>query len=64
MCGKLLGYAQVDHRVPVSQGGAVWDPSNLQTLCFSCHARKSAEEGGYHDPERDAWVAYLRSQAT
>jgi len=34
----------VDHVVPLKAGGTD-DPSNLQSLCTSCHSRKSAVEG-------------------
>jgi len=34
----------VDHIRPLSQGGTN-DFSNLQTLCNSCHAKKSSLEG-------------------
>lgn len=36
----------VDHIIPINQGGPAWDWDNLQTLCLSCHARKTAREGG------------------
>lgn len=34
----------VDHIKRIEDGGAKWDWSNLQTLCNSCHARKSGQE--------------------
>ena len=34
----------VDHIKPITTGGAMVDFSNLQTLCNSCHAKKSANE--------------------
>lgn len=43
--GKLTKATMVDHIVPVKQGGAALDIDNLQSLCWSCHSRKSAEEG-------------------
>ena len=43
-CGKLLGMAEVDHIAPVGQGGAVWDPENLQVLCPDCHVLKTHED--------------------
>ena len=46
-CGKS-GRLETDHRVPISKTGAglagQWDPSNLQTLCRSCHFIKSHKE--------------------
>jgi 5-methylcytosine-specific restriction enzyme A len=66
-CGTRSRRLQVDHIVPLSAGGT-HDASNLQVLCSgpgSCHARKSAAEGGRSrsrkpsaDPEprpRTAW---------
>ena len=35
----------VDHIVPVSQGGT-HDQGNLMVLCRTCHAAKTATEGG------------------
>lgn len=41
----LLTLAQmVDHIKPVRLGGEFWDRDNLQPLCNSCHASKSARE--------------------
>ncbi len=36
---------EVDHIVPLSQGGAD-DESNWQALCKPCHSRKTAREDG------------------
>lgn len=35
----------VDHIVPIKDGGKPLDPSNLQSLCWSCHTTKSNKEG-------------------
>lgn len=35
---------QVDHIVPLRDGGAPLDPLNLQVLCASCHSLKTAAE--------------------
>lgn len=43
--GKRTKATIVDHIVPIKQGGEKFAPSNLQSLCWSCHSRKSAEEG-------------------
>ena len=34
----------VDHITPIKQGGDKLNYSNLQTLCDSCHAKKSGKE--------------------
>lgn len=40
----LRGALDIDHIVPISQGGSRNDPSNLQTLCPNCHRVKSLLE--------------------
>ena len=60
VCGKLLGMAQVDHIIPVFQGGKIHDESNLQSICAQCHAAKTRiDKGQLPDPEREAWAEYL-----
>ena len=41
-CGRIG--REVDHINPISQGGGETDPTNLQTLCRSCHASKTYKE--------------------
>ncbi|MEU3826462.1 HNH endonuclease [Streptomyces sp. NPDC029080] len=41
-CGERA--TQVDHIVPLSEGGSKWDPANWQSLCGACHDIKSAED--------------------
>jgi len=41
---------EVDHIIPLHQGGAAVDLDNLQTLCRDCHLAKS----GYVDRWRDS----------
>ena len=43
--GKYTKATMVDHIVPIKKGGAPLLDSNLQSLCWSCHSKKSAEEG-------------------
>lgn len=42
--GLVVPVAEVDHIKPIRLGGAEFDFENLQSLCKSCHARKSASE--------------------
>jgi 5-methylcytosine-specific restriction endonuclease McrA len=35
--GKLSQATTVHHRRPISQGGAKYDPANLQSVCAYCH---------------------------
>ena len=42
--GKATLAEEVDHILPLSQGGT-HETNNLQSLCKSCHSRKSAKEG-------------------
>lgn len=44
-CGRVIHgkAAQVDHRIPLEEGGTD-DDGNLQTLCLECHGRKTREE--------------------
>lgn len=45
-CGTVRADNEIDHRVPLEQGGSN-DDSNLQTLCGGpdgCHTRKSKDE--------------------
>ena len=34
----------IDHILPINKGGAVWSIDNLQSLCSSCHNKKSARD--------------------
>ena len=44
--GEVKLAQMVDHIEPVRLGGNFWDTQNLQPLCNSCHAVKSAKERG------------------
>jgi 5-methylcytosine-specific restriction enzyme A len=41
---EIVAAAIVDHVIPISSGGAKLSPKNLQSLCESCHNKKSAME--------------------
>lgn len=46
--GRIVLAIEVDHRVPISAGGSALDADNLQSLCVSCHSRKTAADNGGH----------------
>ena len=55
--GRTTGVQMVDHIRQITMGGDRLHQSNLQTLCNSCHAKKSASEAveyrrGIKDYER------------
>lgn len=63
-CGRV-GANEVDHRTPLAAGGAFLDLDNLQTLCRSCHIRKTARENGIERPPGyDDWAAELARLTT
>lgn len=42
--GRFVAAVATDHIVPVSAGGSVFDPANLQPLCRACHHQKSSRD--------------------
>lgn len=42
--GYIIEGREVDHIQPMRLGGSALSINNLQTLCKSCHARKSGRE--------------------
>jgi len=42
--GIIKGAQCVDHIKPITMGGSPVDSKNLQSLCNSCHAKKSGRE--------------------
>jgi len=56
-CG-VTGRLEVDHIIPVRAAPErAFDLTNLQTLCVSCHSRKTRVEVGMGEvnPAREAW---------
>lgn len=62
-CGAT-GRLEVDHITPVRDApDRAFDPDNLQSLCASCHTRKTRIECG-HPPASEArqrWAELVRS---
>lgn len=42
--GRLEFAKVVDHKVPVADGGPMFDPENVWPLCIACHGRKAEME--------------------
>ncbi|MFD9157852.1 HNH endonuclease [Streptomyces goshikiensis] len=42
-CGTKMDL-QVDHIIPLSEGGSKWDPANAQALCETCHEIKTDQD--------------------
>ena len=59
-CAKR-GRLEVDHIKSMNTGGAVYELSNLQTLCRACHFEKTAKENKLdaEGPEQAEWRAYV-----
>lgn len=66
-CGAH-GRLEVDHikRIKPPDFVGAYDLENLQTLCVSCHSRKTISDVGLAgplDPERQRWRELLRTMA-
>ena len=44
MQGYVRAASEVDHIIPIAEGGEAFESINLQALCKSCHSRKTLEE--------------------
>ena len=54
-CGRA-GRLEVDHLVPIAQGGDPFDMSNLESKCRACHIGKTRNQNRQEpSPERAAW---------
>ena len=57
-CGRA-GRLEVDHIRPIKNGGERYSMANLQTLCRTCHFKKTGQENE-KVKGRAAWVGRLR----
>ena len=58
-CGRA-GRLECDHIQPLEDGGAEFDPANLQSLCRRCHIAKTTREAmASRPPEVRAWRQYV-----
>lgn len=47
---------EVDHIVPIAEGGEPFDMANLKAICRRCHIGKTAKQNRQTpSPERAAW---------
>jgi len=50
LCGHVPLFEReihVDHIIPISQDGDIYNEANLQLLCIQCHGKKTASERGW-----------------
>lgn len=57
-CGRRGRALEVDHVIPLSEGGTS-DPDNLQALCRDCHLAKTRRENGGARGANE-WEAFAR----
>ena len=55
MQGAVTPATDVDHKIPKSMGGTD-ARTNLQSLCSTCHSRKTATEDGGYGNERSSYA--------
>ena len=56
-CGRA-GRLEVHHRVALAEGGAAFDPANLEAVCRPCHFGRHGKAARPAAPNRDAWRAF------
>lgn len=63
-CQRLIhATPYVDHIVAIHDGGAIWDPENLQTMCAGCHSEKTSQEVMSGQPGFKEWDDFVRTDA-
>ena len=52
---KNPGRLECDHIIPIHRGGAIWQKSNLRTLCRACHIETHKSKKTRSDALRNAF---------
>ena len=60
VCGGMA--RELDHVKPTEQGGARWEPANLQPICRSCHIAKTRREREIRRGPETAWQKLVASR--
>ena len=53
--GIAKAVEEVDHKIEIEDGGAIWDIENLQSLCKQCHLVKTHKCKLEREIKRDEW---------
>ena len=53
--GIAKAVEEVDHKIEIEDGGAVWDIENLQSLCKHCHLVKTYKCKKEREQKKDDW---------
>ena len=59
-CGRA-GRLEAHHIVPLSEGGAMYDPDNIEVLCRDCHINHHRHECPSTHPERKLWLEAIEN---
>lgn len=51
--GRLIPADMVDHVIEIKDGGALTSEENAMSLCWKCHALKTAEEKNHRKSTKD-----------
>ena len=54
-CGKA-GRLEAHHVIPLHEGGEYLDPSNIVTMCRTCHVRHHRRQP---TPDQIEWMKYI-----
>ena len=62
-CG-IHGRLEMHHMTPLSDGGACYDPENVEVLCRRCHIEHHHPKSTNTDFERKRWLLSLQGALT